>query len=247
MEPWTEHDAPLVVAAQAGDRAALAALWHRHRPWLAAVILQHKPTSVEVEDLLQDVAGQLVAKIGSISEPGALVGWLKVTAVNTARWAGRKHEVRERHARAVGEGALARVSDSRERLGEGGGGAAGGAPGAGAIAGSAGGFTMTIAGAERSAADVLSLARELPADYGEPLLLRAVQGLSYRQIGAILGLPESTVETRIARGRRMLREAALRGSAVGVRVRGDSGGAGVAGAASIAATGLTARAASPRG
>jgi DNA-directed RNA polymerase specialized sigma24 family protein len=32
--------------------------------------------------------------------------------------------------------------------------------------------------------------------------------MSYREIGQVLGLPETTIETRIARARRMLREAA---------------------------------------
>jgi RNA polymerase sigma-70 factor (ECF subfamily) len=209
-EAGTEQDAALVRAAKAGDRAALVTLWHRHRPWLAAVILQHKPASVELEDLLQDVAAQLVAKLSSVSEPAALVGWLKATAVNAARWAGRKHEVRERHARLVGQGALARAAE------------AAGLAEPEARAGEMGG--RVAGGAQRSAGAVLELARGLPAEYGEPLLLRAVQGLSYRQIGAILGLPESTVETRIARGRRMLREAAVRGSVAGIRVRGDGAG-----------------------
>ncbi|MDX2131082.1 MAG: sigma-70 family RNA polymerase sigma factor [Planctomycetota bacterium] len=55
---------------------------------------------------------------------------------------------------------------------------------------------------------LLELAATLPEGYREPLLLKAVQGLSYREIGQILGLPETTIETRIARGRRRLRELA---------------------------------------
>lgn len=55
---------------------------------------------------------------------------------------------------------------------------------------------------------LLELARDLPEGYAEPLLLRCVQGMSYRQISAVTGLPETTIETRIARGRRMLRERA---------------------------------------
>lgn len=54
----------------------------------------------------------------------------------------------------------------------------------------------------------MTLAMQLPDGYREPLLMKAVQGMSYREIGEVLGLPETTVETRIARGRRMLRELA---------------------------------------
>ncbi len=51
-------------------------------------------------------------------------------------------------------------------------------------------------------------AGELPEGYRERLLMRCARGMGYKQIGAILDLPETTIETRIARGRRMLRELA---------------------------------------
>ena len=53
---------------------------------------------------------------------------------------------------------------------------------------------------------VLQLALQLPPSYGEPLVLQAVRGLSVNQIAAILELPETTVETRLARARRMVRD-----------------------------------------
>jgi DNA-directed RNA polymerase specialized sigma24 family protein len=43
--------------------------------------------------------------------------------------------------------------------------------------------------------------------------MRCVRGMSYKQIGAVLDLPETTIETRIARGRRMLRELASKSDA----------------------------------
>ncbi|MEE8458695.1 MAG: sigma factor-like helix-turn-helix DNA-binding protein, partial [Phycisphaerales bacterium] len=44
--------------------------------------------------------------------------------------------------------------------------------------------------------------------YREPLMLRALHGMRGRHIAEILDLSEATVETRIARARRMLRELA---------------------------------------
>ncbi len=55
---------------------------------------------------------------------------------------------------------------------------------------------------------LMEMASRLPEGYREPLLLRCVRGMSYRQIGAVMDLPETTIETRIARGRRMLRDMA---------------------------------------
>lgn len=46
----------------------------------------------------------------------------------------------------------------------------------------------------------------LPEEYREPLLLKSVEGLSQRRIAELLGLPETTIETRLVRARRMLRE-----------------------------------------
>jgi RNA polymerase sigma-70 factor (ECF subfamily) len=73
----------------------------------------------------------------------------------------------------------------------------------------------------------LELSRNLPDEYREPLLLRAVRGLSYRQIADILSVPITTVETRLVRARRMLREqiemAAGGGSATeGARAESES-------------------------
>ncbi|MEM7199053.1 MAG: RNA polymerase sigma factor [Planctomycetota bacterium] len=53
---------------------------------------------------------------------------------------------------------------------------------------------------------VLAMVATLPVDLREPLLLRAVDGLSQREIAVALGLPETTVETRLARARRALRQ-----------------------------------------
>lgn len=61
-------------------------------------------------------------------------------------------------------------------------------------------------GAERETRETLALLSRLPAQYAEPLLLQATQGLSQRQIADLLDVPETTIETRLARGRRMLRQ-----------------------------------------
>ena len=53
---------------------------------------------------------------------------------------------------------------------------------------------------------MVEAAQRLQPDYREPLLLRCVRGMSYRQIADILDLPVTTIETRLARARRMIRE-----------------------------------------
>ncbi len=46
---------------------------------------------------------------------------------------------------------------------------------------------------------------ELPESYREPLMMRAVQGMSSRAIAEVMNISEATVDTRVARARRMLR------------------------------------------
>jgi RNA polymerase sigma-70 factor (ECF subfamily) len=53
---------------------------------------------------------------------------------------------------------------------------------------------------------ILERLAELPLKYREPLMLRALKDMSYEQIGEVLGLPVTTVETRLTRARRMLRQ-----------------------------------------
>lgn len=170
----------LVQQAILGDRDAVCALWENHRRWVAAILLAHLPREAELDDLLQEVAASVVSRIGGLRDPGAFKPWLRAVALNAASTAGRR-----RPSRAVR--ALARL-----------------------------GLVKDEAGSDQTESEqeldegrrVMELARRLPAGYREPLLLRCVQGMSYREIGEATGLPETTVETRIARGRRMLRELA---------------------------------------
>jgi RNA polymerase sigma-70 factor (ECF subfamily) len=179
-------DQLLLAAAQSGDRQALERLWERHRRWVAAVLLLHKPRDVEVDDLLQEVAATLVAKVDTLRDPDTFPGWLRSVALNAARMAARGLRRRNAAVERFTRGEAVERSADRERRD---------------IA------HRTVAA--RAAADQLRARfASLPAGYAEPLLLRLVHDLSYLQIAAIMDLPETTVENRIVRGRRMLREQA---------------------------------------
>jgi len=55
------------------------------------------------------------------------------------------------------------------------------------------------------AEDFARLLRDLPEQYRTVILLKYLEKLSYREISERLGLPESTVEARLHRGRNYLR------------------------------------------
>ncbi len=48
--------------------------------------------------------------------------------------------------------------------------------------------------------------QELPEHYRVPIVLKYLEGLSYQQISQQLDLPESTIESRLFRGRTMLKK-----------------------------------------
>lgn len=177
----------LVAQAIAGDKAALRALWETHRRYAAAVILAHKPASADLDDLLQDVATTVVAKISTLDSPAAFLGWLRMVSLNVARLAGRKHAAARIVAILDGHSAPPEPATSDDS------------------ATPAGSALQTD-----SAFSLLSYAAQIPDEYREPLLLKSLRNLSYRQIAAAMDLSETTVETRIARARRMVRELATR-------------------------------------
>ena len=181
-------------AAVAGDAHAQRELWEEHRRWVAAILLAHKPKWIDVEDLLQDVAMAFVRKVRELRDPGALKPWLRTVAVNAAHAAGRSGKLRPR---AVG-GAEREETDLRLTIR--------------GPSENRGGLTddhepaSSRLGESQEARRILDLAAKLSDGYREPLLLKAIQGLSYREIGRILSLPETTIETRIARARKQLRQ-----------------------------------------
>jgi RNA polymerase sigma-70 factor (ECF subfamily) len=158
------------------------AAWHRHRRWVAAILLAYKPRWVELDDLLQDVALTVVRHLPTLRDEGAVKPWLRTVAINAARAAGRSGK-RKAHATGGEDDVLARIEGD-------------------------GVEPVARASLHEEGKRLYQIASQLGDGYREPLLLKAVHGMSYREVGEVMGLPESTVETRIARARKQLRELA---------------------------------------
>ncbi|XVJ57845.1 MAG: sigma-70 family RNA polymerase sigma factor [Tepidisphaera sp.] len=167
------------------EHERLRRIWEDNRRWVAAILLAYKPRWADLEDLLQEVASSMVAKSSELRDPGAIRPWLRQVAINAARLAGRKGKLR--------------LTKSLEESGP-------AEPGTIVPPESPTQAAPAVLGREEECRRMNELLASLPDGYREPLYLKAVQSLSYRQIGHILGLPETTVETRIARARRMIRE-----------------------------------------
>jgi RNA polymerase sigma-70 factor (ECF subfamily) len=178
----------LIERARAGHRRAQDDLWHAHRRWVAAIILAHRPRSVEVDDLMQEVAVKFIAKLDTLRDPRAFRPWLRQIVINVCRGAARSERPTLRLADAE------RGDWNRSAIGQ------AATPAADGPAGD------EIAARDDVARRLMHQALSLPPEYREPLLLRCVRSLSYKQISDILDLPVTTIETRLARARRMLRE-----------------------------------------
>lgn len=172
-------DSDLVARAVRGDRAAVARLWEEHRAWLATVLLGNLPGGVDPEDLMQDVAVALVREIHRVQQPGAFRAWLRVIALNTARSAARRQAPRRTRELDCDDPAVCAQSAARERRAD---------------------------EARERLDGVLRIVAGFDPVYREPLLLKTVHGFSQKRIAETLGLPETAIESRLSRARRMLRQ-----------------------------------------
>ncbi len=141
---------------------------------------------------MQDVALKLVDKIDTLRDVASFRPWLRRIILNVCRGAARQlrptlsldaplHPARNGQETS-GAGAAGIQPPARDEGHE------------------------AVLDRRDDAHHVFERALSLPPEYREPLLLRCVQSMSYQQISELLELPVTTIETRLARARRMLRE-----------------------------------------
>ena len=188
MSPSQSTQERLIAKARAGDRAAQQDLWRTHRRWVAAIILAHRPSSVEVDDLMQEVAVKLVSKMASLRDAASFRPWLRQIVLNVCR--GSARSLRPTLRLSLGEASDDELPDATRV----------------AVPASTEETATELVGRGDAARRLMEQVRTLPPEYREPLVLRCVRSLTYQQISEILNLPVTTIETRLARARRMLRE-----------------------------------------
>ncbi|MFQ5590026.1 MAG: RNA polymerase sigma factor [Phycisphaerae bacterium] len=174
-----EPDEPVIEAIRRRDENALSELMHRHGRWVRGVIFGVLGDVDRVDDVAQQVWTTVWCRAGELRDGRRWRAWLYRLTHNAALDAGRETGRRRTHA-----GALRRV-----RTGE---------PGSAPVG--------QVAGDEQHQY-VMSAIQALPPLYREPFVLRHMQGWTYRQIAEVMGVRPSSVETRLVRARRLLREA----------------------------------------
>jgi RNA polymerase sigma-70 factor (ECF subfamily) len=165
--PVVGDDEVLARAAQAGDREAFAALVDRHAPAVGRLISAWIDRPVLVADLVQET---FVAAWCALPRyrSGCFAAWLKRIALNAARQALRSAWTRRVQLVAV---AASDEADPHQPA-------------------------QVVARDERATA-VRRAVDRLPADQAEAVRLRFLLDESYPAAATILGVPESTLRSRV--------------------------------------------------
>jgi len=175
-----EVERSVIEALQRGDVQAMTEFVHRNTQWVRSVIFGVLGRASDVDDVAQRVWLKVWQEAPRLEDPGRWRPWVYRIARNAATDAGRALRRRRKALEQVADG----VSRGHGRVPP---------------------PDVQVAARERQALMLEAIA-SLPELYREPFVLRHTEGMSYRQIGELLGLPPDTVETRLVRARRMLRE-----------------------------------------
>jgi RNA polymerase sigma-70 factor (ECF subfamily) len=185
-----EDEARLIERLVARDERAFSAFVRAYERRVFALVLRMIGNRAEAEDLAQEVFVQVFKAIASFRGESKLSTWVFRIAVNLCKNRGKY--LRVRHAGE--QDSIDAIADRTEL---------------GAAKGS------NVAQVERPDEMMAGMQVEriversimqLDPTFRECLVLRDVEELSYEEIGAITGLAEGTVKSRIHRGRAQLKE-----------------------------------------
>ena len=185
-----EEEAKLVARLIARDERAFNTLVKAYERRVFALVLRMIGNRAEAEDLAQEVFVQVFKAIGSFRGESKLSTWVYRIAINLCK--NRTKYLRVRHA---GEQDELEALQERVPMGE--------------------GTHANVAHIDRpdemmAGKQVEHIVQQailqLEPTFRECLVLRDVEELSYEEIGAITGLPEGTVKSRIHRARAQLKE-----------------------------------------
>ncbi len=172
---------PVIEAIRSGDRYAFSELVRQQGRWVRGVAFGVLGTRDQVDDVVQQVWMVVWQQIAELRDVRRWRPWLyrivRNAAIDAGREATRKREQKEELVKRARKGATGAKVDRDE-----------------------------AADGERYQA-VLDAIRALPAMYREPFVLRHINDWNYRQIAEVMGMPVDSVETRLVRARRFLREA----------------------------------------
>lgn len=170
----------LIVGIRGGDRLSADRLVREHDSWLRSVIFGVTGRIDLVDDIAQQVWTQVWERLGTLEDPSRLRSWLYAVARNAAIDMSMARRRQQRVGELMAEPAADERSEESSPLGR--------------------------VLRDELHETLFHAVEALPAIYREPFVLRHLEGWSYAEIGEVLGMPLESVETRLVRARRLLRE-----------------------------------------
>ncbi len=173
-------DAQLVRRVRRGDEAAFHELVNRHAKGLFGLAFSLVGNAADAEDVLQETFLGAFRGLRAFRGRSSVKTWLSRIVVRQAARCRRSRRIHK----MVSIDSLSDASRSVLRTAE--------------IASPTGGLDIRM--------DVLAMLETLSPEHREVIVLRELQGMSYEEMAEVLGVPRGTVESRLFRARRTLRE-----------------------------------------
>lgn len=172
-------DEELAARAQSGNEAAFNAVMRRHKGWLYNFIRRYVGNSEDAYDILQESFVAAWRGFGTYDPGRPFRSWIRQIALNKCRDHGRKMTLRR-----LFQGAMPAhdVAPSTARWAN----------------------PQDSVDANRALAQLDAAIAALPRSLKEPLILTAIEGLSYHEASQLLGVTSKAIETRLYRARNRL-------------------------------------------
>jgi RNA polymerase sigma-70 factor (ECF subfamily) len=173
------HDAQILRRAQAGDGAAFQELVERYSTELYGLALFLTGQASDAEDVMQETLLGAYENLADFEGRSSVKTWLSRILVNQAARHHRSQRVRKAAQPIHLSAASSAVLESAAQ-------------------------PSTVEAAEIRM-DVMGVLQTLQAEHRAVVILRELQGLSYREIAEVLNIREGTVESRLFRARQELK------------------------------------------
>jgi RNA polymerase sigma-70 factor (ECF subfamily) len=170
-------DGQLMARVQDGDRLAFAEIVERHKDAMVNYLTRLTGCRARGEEMAQECFVRLYLSRGRYREEGKLGALLYRIATNLAYSDGRRRRRRQVLSLGLLPAAESDASTPESEL-----------------------------LAREAQAQLLWAIRQVRLRFRVPLLLYAIEGLSYGEVAQVLGCAENTVKSRISRGRRQLKQ-----------------------------------------
>ena len=183
MVDRTDNELALVCTARRGDKEALQELLRRNWAWLKGLVYSVLANAQDLDDVMQEICLRVITRIHTLREPERFRAWLAILA--------RREAIKYRRQRHRNSCRPAAVKDDLCGTGQ---------PGSELDDPAADLEKKELCGR------VLEAVGELPEKYREVFVLAQSGELTYAQIAEVLDVPITTMQIRLVRARRMIRD-----------------------------------------